>query len=118
MIDVSPLTHLAQHQPVPVDSPQPLRAISPVESAKGAESGKARDSGEHTRREAFEGNVIYGADASVKFRIDRDAKELVVSILDSEDNVIRQVPSEVVLRITERIEALQARGNGSFDARV
>lgn len=119
MIDVSPLTHLAQHQPVPVDTAQPLKAVQPVESAKGAESGHARDSGEEKfARQGVPSNVFYSGDSSLQFRIDQNDDQLIVSLMDSDGKVIRQVPSEVVLRIAQRIEDIQAKGRAHIDARV
>lgn len=118
MIDVSPLTHLAQQQPVAADVPRPVRAVSPVDSARGAESGGARDSSEKRKFDGLGANVIRGGDSSLQFRIDQDSERLVVSLLDQDGKVIRQVPSEVVLRIAQRIEQIQASGKLGFDARA
>lgn len=45
----------------------------------------------------------------LQFRLDREAGRLVVSVVDSRDGtVLRQLPSEVVLRIARHLEQFQA----------
>ncbi len=118
MIDVSSLTHLAQQQPVAPDILRPVRAVSPVDAARGAESGGARDSSERRKFEGLSENMIRSSDSSLQFRIDQDSERLVVSLLDQHGEVIRQVPSEVVLRIAQRIEQIQSSGKMGFDVRA
>lgn len=118
MIDVSPLTQMAQQQPVPMDTPRPLQPVQPVQAAQGAESEGPRDSGENGVGNAMLEQVIRSKDASMQFRIDREQGRIVVSILDADGEVIRQIPSDLILQLAQRIEEIQSKGFMSLDTRV
>ncbi len=120
MIDVSPLTHLMnQVQPAPADTPRPVAPVQPVASAQGAESGGARDSGKKPLDTAVPGgSQAMARDASLQFRIDKDFDRLVVSLLDREGEVIRQVPAELVLKIAQRIEQIISDNKLGLDERA
>lgn len=107
MIDVSSLTHLAQSQ-----------TVAPVETARAVEPVTAVHNIEKTRGESTQldqANVVTNRDTSLKFRIDQDSERLVVSLLDSDGSLIRQMPSELILRLAQRIEEIQEQGKFGID---
>ncbi len=107
MIEVSSLTHLAQSQTVaPVETPRTVQPITPVQSSE-----KIRD--ESTQ--LANANTVVSRDTSLKFRIDQDSERLVVSLLDSDGTLIRQMPSELILRLAQRIEEIQEQGKFGID---
>lgn len=120
MIDVSSLTHMAQ-QPMPqaLDVPRPVAPVQPVAKSEGAETGGARDSGKRPLASNPPRNpLVLGSDSSMQFTIDKDSDRLVVSLLDTEGEVIRQIPAEVILKIAERLEQIMDEGNFGFDVSV
>ena len=129
MIDVSSLTQMAQTQPVPVDLPRAVTAVSEVQKNSPAGSqmnGQSSDSNRypkyddrHATRQSSGGlldsNVVANRDRSLQFRIDQDSDRLVVSLLDSQGEVIRQMPSEMILRLAQRLEEIRAEGKLGLD---
>ncbi len=107
MIEISSLTHLAQTQTVPVETPravQPVVATQPTDKTRGESTHLAN------------ANVVASRNTSLKFRIDQDSDKLIVSLLDSDGALIRQIPSELILRLAERLEEIQEQGKFGLDA--
>lgn len=107
MIEVSSLTQLAQTQTVPVETP---RAVQPVVATQASE----KTGGEMPH--LAEANTVVSRDTSLKFRIDQDSERLIVSLLDSDGQLIRQMPSELILRLAQRLEEIQEQGKFGLDA--
>lgn len=109
MIEVSSLTQMAQTQTVPVDIP---RTVQPVAATQASEKTR----GETTH--LADANTVVSRDTALKFRIDQDSERLIVSLLDGDGNLIRQMPSELILRLAQRIEEIQEQGKFGVDALV
>lgn len=87
------------------DSPQAqaLQALPGKSEANDKPGGRER--AESLQRELDE--VMKDVQTSLRFRVDDDANRVVVSIVDRESgDVIQQIPSEVSLRIAQRMAEL------------
>ncbi|MGJ8670579.1 MAG: flagellar protein FlaG [Oceanococcus sp.] len=125
MIEISSLTQMAQLQTVAA-AEQP-RTVEPVQataaSAKAGGAGQqGRDSGKDARSttqgrngHSLDSNHIAIDDVSMQFRVDQDSDRLIVSLLDADGEVIRQMPSELILRLAQRLEEIQAEGKLGLD---
>lgn len=47
--------------------------------------------------------MLEGSDTSLRFRVDDQARRIVVSVLDHDGEVILQIPSETALNIARRL---------------
>lgn len=92
--------------PMPVAAPrlslvrsQPLRTETADEGATGNESDQLSQAVAELNR------YVAGSRTDLRFTVDREAGEVVVSIVDSETGqVLRQMPSPEALRIARYIE--------------
>jgi flagellar protein FlaG len=98
-------------QSVPLDT-ESLRNVtqnlSQVLQTTSDTNNKAEDDGELgdaiSRVESF----LQGQNRNLSFSIDENTKRSVVTVLDSDSgDVIRQIPSEEILMLAERIQNLQ-----------
>ena len=125
MIEISSLTQMAQSQTVAAaEQPrtvQPVQAPTPSANAGGAgqqgrESAKdARTAAQGSNGRSLDSNRVALDDSSLQFRVDQDSDQLVVSLLNADGDVIRQMPSELILRLAQRIEEIQAEGKLGLD---
>ena len=118
MINVISLSQAMQAQPLPADTPRPVQAVQPVKPTERTESGPQRDATRKGVADSMEANVVRSQNSSLQFRIDQDYDRLVVSLLDENGEVIRQIPSELVLRLAQRIEQIQNEGKLGLDELV
>lgn len=52
-------------------------------------------------------DVFEQADVGVRYRVDRDTNDLVISLVDrNTDKVIRQIPPDQILKMRQRLEEL------------
>lgn len=66
----------------------------------------SRESIEHALQELA--RKMKGSDTDLQFRLDRDSGRMIVSVIDARDGtVLRQLPTEVALRIARGIESLR-----------
>ncbi len=114
-MDISSLTQAAQTQPVPVEAQKPVQPVTPVLPTQRPETGEKRDAAQSGVAGSMDANVIMGKDTSLQFRIDRDFNSLVVSLLDSNGEVVRQIPSDLIMKIAQRIEQIQDKGYMGLD---
>lgn len=94
-------------QAVPVTASLLLRATLPRESQTAAnEPADMADSGEPLSKAVEELNrYVAGSRTDLRFAVDREAGEVVVSIIDAESGqVLRQMPSVEALRIARYLE--------------
>ena len=120
MIEVSSLTQMAQTQTVAAEQPRTVEPVQPLAASENAHGAgqQGRDDGKRDARATAQGqqgrsldsNNIYFEDTSIQFRVDKDSERLVVSLLDADGEVIRQMPSELIMRLAQRIEEIQAQG--------
>lgn len=110
MIDVSPLTQLAQSQ-----SPHPAEATRVVEPVQAAAAAKPAG-GEAASIDAS--HTVNSPKTALSFRIDQESDQLIVSLIDEQGEVIRQIPSELILRLAERIDEILEQGRFGIDAVV
>lgn len=74
-------------------------------AAQEREPAGRRESSEELQRQLDE--VMKDVPTSLRFRVDDDSNRVVVSIVDQESgDVIQQIPSEVSLRIAQRMAEL------------
>lgn len=111
----SPLSGFANAAPTP-QRPEP--AVQVTNTAAGRNGGNAtaqQGNGNEASRPAtdtFEeiNNAMQAWDTGLRFEIDEDTQQLVVSIVDSKTGeVIRQVPNEEVLHIAKMISQFQGQ---------
>ncbi len=79
---------------------------APVQAtAQERDPAARRESSEELQRQLDE--VMKDVQTSLRFRVDDDSNRVVVSIVDQESgDVIQQIPSEVSLRIAQRMAEL------------
>lgn len=129
MIDVSSMTQLAQNQTAAPDIPRAVAPVAAVEASQksaaqqnaGSRGGDAEQSANRRQERSFslDSNTIrVPEDTSLSFRIDKNTDRLVVSMMDANGEVIRQMPSELILRLAERLEQIQSDGQLGLDERV
>lgn len=124
MIEVSSLTQLAQQQPVPVDTPRAVPAVSAAPETKSSSSNTREDNSPKDAQVAKQRGLIGSLDSNVirddkndlLFRVDKEYDQLIVTLLDKEGEVIRQMPTDLILRLAQRIEAIQENGQLGLDA--
>ena len=108
----SPLSGFASAAPA---SPRPEPAVQVTTAEAGrnggnatAQQGQANGSPADTFEEI--NNAMQAWDTGMRFEIDEDTQQLVVSIVDSKTGeVIRQVPNEEVLHIAKMISQFQGQ---------
>ncbi|SDD89658.1 flagellar protein FlaG [Aquimonas voraii] len=87
------------------DSPQAQALQAPPGKGEAGDRPRGRDQAESLQRELDE--VMKDVQTALRFRVDDDADQVVVSIVDRESgDVIQQIPSEVSLRIAKRMAEL------------
>jgi hypothetical protein len=118
MIDVSSITQLAQQQPIPVDIPRPILPVAPVEASMQSSAGGHEQAGSRGAAQSLDANIIKGRDSSLQFRIDQDYDRLVVTLLDADGKTVRQIPSELILKIAQRLEQIIDEGNMGLNERA
>jgi len=99
--------------PAATRSPQPAQAdvvgaeavaarSAAVAETIGVDTGRLRQAVESINRQLIESSK------NVRFSIDEDTGDVIVRVVDSEtDQVIRQIPSEEAIAISQSIERLQ-----------
>lgn len=130
MIEISSLTQLAQTPIATADTPRAITPVAPVEAGhksafQGEQEQARRDdknsgqaSGRHGNVFSLESNVIRGRETDLQFRIDKDTERLIVTMLDGDGEMIRQMPSDLILRLAERIEQIQDEGQLGLNERA
>lgn len=104
-------------QPAAPSAPASSATGSPAQALQGSTAAPAQaaaqERGSAARRESSEDlqrqldEVMKDVQTSLRFRVDDDSNRVVVSIVDQESgDVIQQIPSEVSLRIAQRMAEL------------
>ena len=105
----APLTERAVTMPTEVPGPLAARAASDAKAADvmASEAGKA--SAEQTKQSLQEINKVMDAlSISVQFQVDPGYKEAIIKVVDQQSGkVIRQFPSEDVVRISKALDNLK-----------
>lgn len=112
----APLSALADTAPTQA-RPEPAVQVTGTAAARNGGDAAARQNGAGAQRggaehpqEAFEeiNAAMQAWDTGMRFEIDEDTQELVVSIIDSQSGeVLRQIPSEEVLHVAKMIAQFQ-----------
>lgn len=84
-------------------------AADAAEVKKNDAADAAKPSAEQTRKSLQEINqVLAGLSVSVQFQIDPDIKDVIVKVIDKDSGkVIRQMPSEDVVRLSKAMDNLK-----------
>ncbi|WP_218310850.1 flagellar protein FlaG [Alteromonas antoniana] len=109
--------------PVRVDSPRPVESSNDstdlsVENARAKDLQVERENADNLNREGQAEDIelavqevqafLQVQNRNLAFSVDEDTQRSVVTVKDSESgDVIRQIPSEEVLKLAERIKSLQ-----------
>lgn len=109
----SPLPAMANATPTP-QRPEPAVQVTSTEAARNGGNATAQQGNEFppSTTDTFEeiNNAMQAWDTGMRFEIDEDTQQLVVSIVDSKTGeVIRQVPNEEVLHIAKMISQFQGQ---------
>lgn len=89
----------------PAQALQANASGAPRTDARGREADVGRQSKEDLQRQLDD--VMKDVQTSLRFRVDDDSNRVVVSIIDqTSGDVIQQIPSEVSLRIAQRMAEL------------
>lgn len=100
-------------QPVSGNSAQRADSNSPVAAMAEAQKTDTVDNAkldtEQTRKSLHEINqALSGLSVSVQFQIDPDLNDVIVKVIDKDSGeVIRQMPSEEVVRIAKAMDSLK-----------
>ena len=92
--------------------PEPSVQVTQTEGGRNGGYATAQQGGSRSAEETFEeiNHAMQAWDTGMRFEIDEDTQQLVVSIVDSKTgDVIRQVPSEEVLHIAKMISQFQGQ---------
>lgn len=87
----------------------PLVAAAVAEVQKTDIANNAKPDAEQTRKSLHEINqALSGLSVSVQFQIDPDLNDVIVKVIDKDSGeVIRQMPSEEVVRIAKAMDSLK-----------
>ena len=99
------------HAMVPEQGPRVAAPVAPPVAPAPAPSAPAQELQQDLERAVAEISQHLEAQTrtDLQFRMDRDAGRVVVSVVDARDGtVLRQLPSEVVLRIARHLDEYQA----------
>ncbi|MFH7565533.1 flagellar protein FlaG [Oceanimonas smirnovii] len=106
----------AQPGKAPVAPPQAEATQTRQAVQAGAEAGEANLSAEQLKDMAGQMQEFIGSfNRSLQFRVDEDSGRNVVTVLDDQGEVIRQIPSEELLDVITRLA--EASG-GLIDTRA
>lgn len=111
----APLPALAGGTPAPVRPEPAVRVTHSAEARNGGNAtaghqGAGTQPGTARPEDAFEeiNAAMKAWDTGMRFEIDEDTQQLVVSIVDTESGeVLRQIPSEEVLHVAKMIAQFQ-----------
>ena len=108
-----PLSALADAAPTQ-SRPEPAVQVTAVAASRNDGNASARQNGNPSQSFALEqafdeiNNAMQAWDTGMRFEIDEDTQQLVVSIIDSKSGeVLRQIPSEEVLHVAKMITQFQ-----------
>jgi len=85
------------------DSPRPSSAL-PAAGAAGADAPRSRPEVQGVPRRI---GVQQQLPPNTRFRIDKESNRVVAQILDENDEVVRQIPPEALLKLSSRISRLE-----------
>ena len=95
--------------PLRTDNAQVNVAADVQENSSQADTGSERGNGRQLQQAVADvESFVQGQARNLAFSIDEDTNRSIVTVRDSSSgDVIRQIPSEEVLRLAERIQTLQ-----------
>jgi flagellar protein FlaG len=91
-------------QPAPVQEARETPALPMVETPKSEPKPNAKD-----LREAIkEIQKAVGNNTNLQFSVDEDTGRMIVSVIDAETRqIVRQIPSEEVMRMARTVDRMQ-----------
>ncbi|NLC35333.1 MAG: flagellar protein FlaG [Alcaligenaceae bacterium] len=92
--------------------PEPAVQVTHAESARNGGNATSGDHSAGTGEDAFEeiNAAMQAWDTGMRFEIDEDTQQLVVSVIDSKTgDTLRQIPSEEVLHIAKMVAQFQGK---------
>ena len=101
--------NVSNHLPHASPSAEALRQTRPVRPVEPV--ARVRNDSDRPEPERPRVDLSRLASGDMEFRIDKDTDQLIVSIYDSEGELLRQIPADVVLELARRIDEVLARNS-------
>ena len=101
----------------PVERVEPIAAVQkPAAGNSGSDAAKSRDNGQAADRPKVP-ETAPADNKMLRFRQDDTTMQIVAEIVDGAGDLVRQMPSEVSLRLAAVYARMQHHSAGSDDAR-